>query len=205
MCARSLSSNGIAMVDATFAGCAYLYPQLRPQSSGVTFDGTVRSHPDWRPQYVSRTTYVTLFDEEPFPAHKEAASPWGVSGFSSCLQAPGLRALDNDLNGLLGSSLCSLASSGLGVNDGLEFRPGGELGYGARGNFERSAGARILAGTGRALHRLESAEADQGNRVPFFDGNLNGFNEGIQDVASERFGEFVLGNKFFDEFSAIHF
>jgi len=39
MSAPFLSINGMHIVDATFASCAYLYPQPRPQFAGVTLGG----------------------------------------------------------------------------------------------------------------------------------------------------------------------
>src|SRR5450830_2102689 len=106
---------------------------------------------------------------------------------------------------LLGRSFCFLPGCSLGVNGSLEFRARSELRHCACRNLERSASARVLADAGCALDGFESSKPDQGNRVAFFDRNLNGFNQGVEDASRQCFGDVGLGNKFFDEFSAIHF
>jgi hypothetical protein len=57
----------------------------------------------------------------------------------------------------------------LACNGGLQAGAGGELRHCLGGDFQRRAGLRVLAGARGAIHGLESAETDQGNRVAFRD------------------------------------
>jgi hypothetical protein len=105
---------------------------------------------------------------------------------------------------LFGSSFRSLAGGSLWIHDILEFGASGELGHGACRDFERSACARVFTGAGSTFDGFKGSKADQSDGVALFHGGLDGVNEGVQNTASSHFGQFVLGNQFFDEFSAVH-